>query len=110
MIGQGGDGGGFNWMSFAQKLGDINQTAYNQEANTSFSAVADPAGFNLQTIQKTVRFKNARDQQKRQNAFQDTQQAQIKSQTYGQNLINRKAKEDLDWRTNLRKIMMRGAY
>lgn len=110
MIGQGGGGGGFDWLSFAQKIGDINQTAYNQNADTSFSAVSDPAGFMWQTGQKAVRFANARKQQKRQNDFQDVQKKLMQTQITGQNLANQRDKENLDWRTNLRKIMMRGAY
>lgn len=36
---------GFDWLSFANSIGDINQKGVDQDWNTSFSAVSDPAGF-----------------------------------------------------------------
>lgn len=103
-----GMGGGFDFLSFADKLGDINQKAYNQEANTSFSAVADPAGFNLQNVQKTVNFVNKMKQQKRNNAFQDTQKKLLESQTVGQNLQNKEVERKQKWNRDLMKYLYSG--
>lgn len=103
-----GMGGGFDWVSFAQKLGDINQTAYKQEANTSFSAVADPAGFNLQNIQKTVRFVNARKQQKIDNDLKRAN-TNVQNQTaIGLSLQNKKEKRQQEWGINLRRLLKGG--
>lgn len=70
-------------------------------------APGDPAGVltNLLTNRKI-----RKEDKRRFDANYGLQAPLIKAQTQQLNLENQKAKEDLDWRTGLRKIMVRGAY
>ena len=49
-------------------------------------------------------------QRRRDKKFDPLNIENIRAQNYSLSLANQRAQEDLDWRTKLRKLMMRGTY
>lgn len=103
-----GMGGGFDWLTFAQKIGDINQTAYNQNAETSFSAVADPAGWTLQTGKAIGRSVIARKQRRIDNDLKRAQTRLYNKEEEAMSLQNKEEKRKQEWGINLRRLLKGG--
>lgn len=104
----GSSGGGMNVVSgifkVAQQIGDVNQTAYNQKGRTSFSAVADPAGF---LYQQRI-FKKRLPGDRREEQIENEQREVVRQQGRGLKLANDEEERKQQWNSDLRRYLYGG--